>query len=325
MAKGAKEVAGWKREVVGELGEMLTSHPVVGVLDISGLPAAQLQRMKRSLMGQAEIKVVKKTLLSLALEGVAERDPKLAELARYMEGQPALILTGMSPFKLSGILKASKTTAPAKPGAPAPRDILIPAGETDLAPGPVVGELQRAGVKAKIMAGKVVVLEDCVVVKQGGVIPPEVAGVLSRLGIEPLELGLKLRAAYEAGMVYPAEVLTIDERVVAEQLKLGAASAVNLAVNISYPTGLTIRVMIARAAAEARNLALGACLPIAEVMPVLLARARVEMLGLATVILAKEERALDEEFKRVLVAAPAEQKPAGEKPKEEREKGEIAV
>jgi len=317
VAKGAKAIAGWKREAVSELQEALTRYPVVGVLDISGLPAAQFQRMRRALAGQAEIRVTKKTLLSLALKGAGE--PKLAELAGYLEGQPALILTGMSPFKLCRILEASKTSAAAKPGARVPRDIVIPAGETDLAPGPVVGELQRVGVKARIMAGRVVVLEDCVVAKRGEVISPEVAGVLSRLGIEPLELGLKLRAAYEAGMLYPAEVLMIDERLVVEQLKLATASAVNLAVNVSYPTGLTIGVMIARAAAEARNLALSACLPVAEVVPALLTKARVEMLALAVTVLGKDERALDEELKQMLGIAPpekAEEKPA-EKPKGE--------
>ena len=320
-AKGAREVASWKRGVVSELEESLTRYPVVGVVDLSGLPAAQFQRMKRTLAGKAEIKVARKTLLSLALEGASKREPKLAELVHHLQGQPAFILTEMSPFKICRILEASKTSAPAKPGMPAPRDILVPAGETDLSPGPVVGELQRAGVKARIMAGRVVVLEDCVIVKQGDVISPEVAGVLSHLGIEPMELGLKLRAAYEAGTIYPAEVLMIDERLVVEQLKFGATSAFNIAVNVSYPTDLTIGVMIARASAEAHNLALSARLPITEVMPTLLAKARVEMLGLATVILAKDERALDEGLRRMLTATPpTEEEPAEEKPKGEKGK-----
>ena len=56
-----------------------------------------------------------------------------------MEGQSALIFTDMNPFKLFKILEDSKTPAPAKPGAIAPADIVVPRGDTGSAPGPILG------------------------------------------------------------------------------------------------------------------------------------------------------------------------------------------
>ena len=332
MVVKAEKVAPWKQEVVGELIEKLERYPVVGVLDIADLPAAQFQQMRQKLREQAEIIVSKNTLLKLSLEQAAGRkDPKLQELIDHLRGPTALILARVDPFKLSKILRDSKTSAPAKPGSRSPRDIVIPAGETDFAPGPVVGELQRVGIKARIQAGKVVILEDCQLLRAGDEISKEVSDALAKFGIMPLELGLKLRAIYEAGMIFSGEVLEFDETKAIGQLQLACFSAVNLAINVNYPTSITIGVMIAKAGAAARNLALNACLPISEVMPVLLTRAYAEMLGLAAAAHAKDEKALDEELKSMLAIVPAEAKPEAkpeekpvEKPKEEKKEEELA-
>lgn len=334
MAAGTRvrRVAPWKLEVIDEFAGMFERYPVVGVLDIADLPAAQLQQMRQKLRGHAEIVVSKNTLLRLSLERAVERkDPKLRELAEHLRGQSALVFTQMSWFKLNKILRANRMNAPAKPGSRSPKDIVIPAGETDFAPGPVVSELQRVGIKARIQAGKVVVLEDCPILREGDGISVEVTDVLTKFGIQPLELGLKLRAVYEGGLIFSGEVLGMDEKLATEQLQLACISAVNLAINANYPTGVTIGVMIANASAAARNLALNVCLPISEVVPTLLARAHAEMLGLAATG-AKNERAIDKDLKEMLAIAPtgakpetkSEDKPAEEKPKEEKREEELA-
>jgi len=318
----AEKIAPWKQEVVSEIIEKLERYPVVGILDIADLPAAQFQKMRQRLREQAEIIVSKNTLLKLSLDRASERkDPKLKELIGHLQGPTAIILASVNPFKLSKVLRENKTSAPAKPGSKSPKDIVIPAGETDFSPGPVVGELQRAGIKARIQAGKIVILEDCPLLKGGDVISKEVADVLAKFGIQPLELGLKLRAVCEAGMIFSGEVLEFDEAKAIGQLQLACVSAVNLAINADYPTSITIGLMIAKAGSAARNLALNACLPISEVMPTLLARALAEMLSLAASVHSKDEKALDHELKGMLAIAPAPEANPEEKPKPVDKKG----
>ena len=303
-AAEAQRVAPWKQEVVSGLSELFHRYPVVGVLDVSDLPAAQFQQMRQKLRGEAEIAVSKNTLLKIALEKAAERDVKLKDLTDFIGGQSALIFSRMNPFRLSKFLRDNKISAPAKPGSKSTKDVVIPAGETDFTPGPVVGELQRVGIKARIQAGKVVILEDCPILKAGDAISKEVSDALAKFGIMPLELGLKLRAAYEAGMVFAGEVLEIDEKRVFTQIQEASASALNLAMNVSYPTPVTISLMIVKASAAAQGLALNAYLPVHQVMPALLSRARGEMMGLATAVGAKDPRALDEELITMLGIAP---------------------
>jgi large subunit ribosomal protein L10 len=324
MTASAKiEIAAWKREVLGGLVGMFDRYPVVGVLDIADLPASQFQQIRRQLRGQAEIIVSKNSLLRISIEQAGEKkDPKVRELLNYLQRQSALVFSQVDPFKLNKILQASKMSAPAKAGMKSPRDITIPAGDTDFAPGPIVGELQRIGVKARIQGGKVVILEDSPVLKQGDIVKKEVADALSRFGILPLELGLKLRAAYEAGMVFSAEILTIDEEKVMGQLRDAYLHAISLSINTNYPTTATIGIFLAKAFTTTRNLAINAFIPIPEVLPILLARARAEMLGLATALMSKDEKSLDEDLKLMLGFKPKVEPKVEEKKSEEKSKGE---
>jgi len=43
---------------------------------------------------------------------------------------------------------------------------MIPAGDTPFKPGPIIGDLQKVGIKAKIQGGKIVITDDSLVVKK---------------------------------------------------------------------------------------------------------------------------------------------------------------
>lgn len=128
-----------------------------------------------------------------------------------MDGQPAIVFTDMNPFKLFKILEDSKTSAPAKEGNIPDSDIVVPEGDTGFEPGPLLGELQQVGIPAKIDKGKIVVSKDHVVVEAGEVVSKQVASMLTRLDIQPMEVGIDLQAAYEEESVYTSDLLTIDE------------------------------------------------------------------------------------------------------------------
>ncbi len=332
MVAKTAHVAEWKKGFVEEFAKQLQETSVIGIADITELPAKQFQEIREKLRERATIRVVKNTLLRLAIAKVAQSRPDLAKLADMIEGPTAVILTDMDAFKLSKFLRENKTKAPAKPGSRAAQDIVIPAGETDLPPGPVVGELQRVGIKARIQAGKVVILEDCPLVKAGDVITPQIADILAKFNIMPVELGLKLRAAYQDGLIFSSDLLEIDEQKTTGEVQQAASWAFNLAFNVGYPTSQTVPLFIAEAAMNARNLALNARFPARDVITDLLSLARYEMLALAGFAGKQNEACLDEELRGLVVQeAPApppaeqkEEKPPEEKPKEEEkeEKGE---
>lgn len=275
--------------------------PVVGIVNIQGIPAKQFQAMRRRLRGKVDIRVAKNTLLKIALEQAAADRKGLADLTGALQGQAALVTTALNPFRLFKELEGTKAPAPAKGGEVAPADIWVREGETPFKPGPVVGDLQKAGVPAAIERGKVVIKKDKILVKGGDRIPREVATVLTRLEIYPLIVGLDLRTAYEEGQVYGRDVLAVDEAAIRAQVADAIRHALNLSVFTAYPTTFTLPLLLSTAYRKALSLAVNAGIPTKEAVKFLLAKAQAQALAIA----ARAPDAVDEATRKALSAAPA--------------------
>jgi large subunit ribosomal protein L10 len=312
-------VAEWKKDEVASLKKLIESHEVVGMANLSDIPAPQLQKMRRTLKDSATLKMSRKTLMSLALNDCDKEN--ITALEEHMDGQPALIFTNMNPFKLYKILEGSKTAAPAKAGSIAPEDIVVPKGDTAFKPGPVLGELQKIGIPAKIEKGKIVITSDKTIVAAGEAIPRDVASILTRLEIFPLEVGIDLRAAYEDQTVYTSDLLTIDEDKTIADVQKAFTQALNLSVNAVIFTKEAVPVILQKAVTQSLNLALNAEILTSKTRDILLAKAYAQMLSIASEVSAKDENAVDDELREKLSskASKVETQEDNEEPEEEEE------
>lgn len=297
----AQAVAHPKQPNLDELRRLLQESPVVALAGVDGIPAPQMQRIRQKLRGKVAFRVVKNRLLLRALEEVARERKGIEQLEPLVQGPTALVTAEGNPFHLFKELEATKTRAPARGGEVAPDDIAVKEGDTPFKPGPVVGDLQKAGVPAAIERGKVVIKRDKVLVEKGKRIPRDVAKVLTRLEIYPLTVGLDLRGVYEDGAVFPRDVLAVDEEALRGQLLVAATRSFALALEIAYPAKETIVPLLRRAHQGALALAVAGGVPEKAALPLLLARARGTMLRLA----ARAPEALDEELKALLGSRPA--------------------
>ncbi len=271
-------IKSWKKENVENLKGLIEEYPVIGILNMYKMPAPQLQIMRKELKKDAKIKMSKKSLMKLAIENSNKKNIK--ELEKYLKGQPSFIFTKMNPFELYKYLKNNKTPAPAKAGDVAPKDIIVKKGNTDLPAGPAIGNLSDAGIVSKVQDGKIHVIKDTTVAKEGEEIKPPVANVLNMLGIEPMEIGLDLIVAYENNILFDKRVLDIDEEEFKGKLTNCIFSAINLSINSSYLTDITAPMAIQKAFIEAKTLALEAGIYTKDVIEELLAKANREAMAL---------------------------------------------
>ncbi|MDS0259245.1 50S ribosomal protein L10 [Haloarcula sp. S1CR25-12] len=292
----------WKQVEVDDIVEMIESYDSVGVVNIAGIPSRQLQDMRRDLHGSAELRVSRNTLLVRALEEV---DSGLEDLTEHVAGQVGLIGTNSNPFSLYQELEASKTPAPIGAGEIAPNDIVVPAGDTGVDPGPFVGELQSIGADARIQEGSIQVLSDSTVLSAGEEVSQELANVLNELGIEPKEVGLDLRGVFSDGVLFAPEELEIDIEEYEADISAAASGAFNLSVNAGYPTAETVPTMLQSASGDAKSLALNAAIEDPEVVPDLISKADGQLRALAAAI--DDPDALPEELQDVEPAAAEEQ------------------
>ncbi|MBI2654471.1 50S ribosomal protein L10 [Candidatus Woesearchaeota archaeon] len=276
-------VAEYKKEIVSSLVNLISENPIIGVVNMENLPAPQLQVMRAQLRGKFYITMTKRRLIKLAFEQTKAKKKGIEQLEMHLGGMPALIFTKENPFKLSKTLQKSKSPAPAKAGQTAPRDIIVNKGATSFAPGPIIGELAMAGIKAGVEGGKVAIKEDTVVVRAGEKIKPKVAEILTRLGVQPMEVGLDLVAVYENGLIYTRGILAVDEKEYLSRLANASRWAFNLANYVAYPTKSNIRHLIGKAFNDAKTIGVAQNIFDAGIIDILLSKAEQQMLSLTNV------------------------------------------
>lgn len=252
----AAHVSEAKKQVVNDFVGLINEYPLIAAVNMENLPGKQLQNMREQLRGKVVIRMTKRRVLNKAFEAAEKQKPGISKLSEHLRGMPALLFTKDNPFSLFKTLKKNQSNAPIKAGQTAPNDLVVPAGPTGFAPGPIIGELGGFGIKSGIENGKVVVKADSVVAKAGDIVSSELAGVLTRLGIEPMKVGLDLIAAFEDGEIVGRDVLDIDEEAYKNNIILAATQATNLSFNAAIPTTDTISMLLSTAAADALALAL---------------------------------------------------------------------
>jgi large subunit ribosomal protein L10 len=242
---------------VERLSQLVLSKPVTAVVGFRGVPASALQSMRREFRRKEHpIVVATNSSIRHALEKAAAERPALQPLLDQVEDQTALLAAEGNPFSLYQEFSRTRSPTPARGGEVAPKDIFVAATTTSFKPGPIVGELQHAGFPAAIEKGKVVIKKDTVIVKAGGVISREVAGMLTRLEIYPLEVGLNLRAVVDGDTFYPPEVLNVDLDGRRADLARAARQALGLAVELGFATPETLPLLVARAHRRALGVAM---------------------------------------------------------------------
>jgi large subunit ribosomal protein L10 len=233
--------------------------------------------------------VLKNTLIRRAVAEYKDK-PDLNKLEPILNGPNIFLFTNLNPFKLSLLLEKGRVKTTAKAGDTAAIDVIVPAGNTGLPPGPVISQLGSVGLPTRIEGGSVWINKDTMVAKKGDIIDTRLAGVLSKMNIKPVEVGLILRAVYEEGLVITDEQLRIDVDGFRKSLVEAISNALNLSLNAGYPSPETISLLLQTAQRRAFSLALNAGIPTKETVGDLLRKARAEASSLNMKLPKAEEK-----------------------------------
>jgi len=232
----AQQVAVWKKEIYEDLTKLLNEYSVIAVADLQKVRSSQIQEIRKKLRGKADLVVAKNTILRKASEKIAGEKKGIDNFADSLTGSKVLIFTQMNPFELIIFLNKNKVRVPAKGGDVATSDIMIPAGNTGIQPGPVISEFNEAKVQTRIEGGSIFVAKDTVVVEKGEVIPVKTASLLSKLGMKPMEAGLALSYAYDNGLVLGQNDLIFD----LDQMKSDFSSAARIALGVAVEANIML-------------------------------------------------------------------------------------
>ncbi len=265
-----------KRKEVEDVKNLFKQYSVAGVLNLEGLPTLMLQRIKKGLGDSVALKITKKRFMKIAIEELGKEVKNVEKLKDKLEGIPALLFTEKDPFLLYKEIDKNKASAAAKPGQKAPNDLSIEEGETPFTPGPMIGELGMLGIKTEVKDGKIHVKDPKVLVKEGEEVSDRVAGLLAKLGVEPMKVGLNLTHTLQKGEILNKSVLAIDEEEYLNNIKAAHSESFSLALHLSILNKETIKPLLSKAQRESLALADGADIMTSGNVGKLLAKAESE-------------------------------------------------
>jgi len=275
----SQQVLQQKSNEVEEIVDVLKDCKSIGIASLKKVRASQLQELKKSMIGQVTFKVLKNTLVKLALEEMKHEE--LKQLESYLEGPNVFLFTDLNPFKLALLLEKGKVKTFAKAGDVAAMDVVIPSSNTGQPPGPVISQLNAVGLPTRIENGSVWISKDTLVVRRGEVINDRLAGVLSKLSIKAVELGISMRAVYDNGLIITGNQLVVDVPATKKSVETSNQEAFALALEIGYASKDTIKPLLQRAHQKALSLAVGAAIPTKETIGDLIRKANAEMTSLS--------------------------------------------
>jgi len=255
-----------KIKTVSELSDLLKSKKTVLIASIKNIPASQFQEIGKKLRGKAIVKVLKMNLIFRAIK--TSGNEAMKKLEEHVGDSVAVLFSDLESFELASELVESKSPAKAKAGQEAPEDIEIPAGPTDLIPGPAVSELGALGIQIQIEKGKIHIKDAKIIAKQGAKISEGAAALMSKLDIKPFSIGFIPICAFDAKESKLYLDIKIDKEATIDELKTASSKALGFAVEIGYTSEDTIKFLLEKANAHAskiNRIVTGEPEPVAEV------------------------------------------------------------
>lgn len=245
-----------KVEQVERVAAELKGYPTVALLELMQLSDSLFQSLRKKITQEGgRVRVLKKPVLERVLSGAGVMAPYATRVDRTF----ALIMTKMSPYMLNQFFKQNRKKRAAKAGEKAPFEIVIPAGDTDIPPGPALSELKTAGISVQIKGGKIAISKDSVVAKPGEVINDLKAKALQKLGILPFEVRARLCVAADGQYAYTSELLDLGDTI-QQDMALAIGQGNDFSLNTGYPTAVTAPLLLTNAIRQAVDLSVNASL-----------------------------------------------------------------
>lgn len=242
-----------KRLMYQELQQLPKKYNVIALSKMTKVRATQLMTIRKKFRDEIRIKIIKNKVAQRAFQNVKDV-AGLEKLSTELEGQSALMFTNINPFKLNSVLSKNKVFLPAKGGDITNKEIIIPAGNTGITPGPVLSEFKEANVPTKIDQGSIWVNKDTVVARPGETIPQKLASLMSKLNIKPIEAGISVAFAISEGLLFKERELNTDLAEYRNELIRSFQEALTLASECVYITKETINPLLAKAYKQAAAL-----------------------------------------------------------------------
>jgi large subunit ribosomal protein LP0 len=227
--------ATWKANYFMKILTLLDDNPKCFIVHADNVGSKQFQQIRMSLRGHATVLMGKNTMMRKAIRGHLENNPALEKLLPHIKGNIGLVFTKKDLTEIRDMLLENKVAAPAKAGAIAPKNVILPAQNTGLGP-EKTSFFQALAIPTKIAKGTIEILSDVNLIKEGDKVGASEATLLNMLKISPFTYGLSIQQVYDSGTVFNPAILDITDDDIRAKFMQGVANVASVSLSIGYPT-----------------------------------------------------------------------------------------
>jgi len=225
----------WKNKYFQKIIRLLDEYPKCFIVGADNVGSSQMQKIRISLRGHAIVLMGKNTMMRKAIRGHLEKNPLLEKLLPHIFENIGFVFTKEDLSFIRDKLTQNKVAAPAKAGATAPCDVVLPAQVTNLGP-EKTSFFQALQITTKITRGNIEIINDINLIKTGDKVGASEATLLNMLGISPFSYGLTVKQVYDSGTCFDPSILDIKAEDMRAMFVNGVRNIAAISLQIGYPT-----------------------------------------------------------------------------------------
>jgi len=229
----------WKSNYFLKIIRLLDEYPRCFMVGADNVGSKQMQNIRMALRGTGEVLMGKNTMMRKAIRGHLDSNPALEKLLPHIKGNVGLVFTKADLTDVRKIILDNKVAAPAKAGALATDEVIIPAQNTGLGP-EKTSFFQALAIQTKISRGTIEIMNDVKLLQPGDKVGASEATLLNMLNISPFTYGLQLQMVYDAGTVFEPSILDITDADLRSRFMSGVVNVACVSLAIGYPTVASI-------------------------------------------------------------------------------------
>jgi len=237
MVKGDR--AEWKANYFLKIQRLLEEYPRIFIVGADNVRSKQMQQIRVSLRGIAEILMGKNTMMNKAIRGQLSTNPQLEKLLPHIKGNVGLVFSKEDPCLVRDKLLENKVAAPARAGAIAPCDVIVEAQNTGMGP-EKTSFFQALNISTKIAKGAIEIVSNVHLIHAGDKVGQSEATLLQMLNVMPFAYGLVVENIYDNGAVFAPEVLDITDEQLLSKFQLGITNVAAASLEMGYCTQASV-------------------------------------------------------------------------------------
>jgi len=224
-----------KNNYFAKLNKLLDEYNKILIVGADNVGSNHMQQIRLALRGQGVLLMGKNTMVRKVVRNRLAQFPALEALLPAVYGNVGFVFTNGDLTTVRDLLLSKRVAAPAKTGAIAPNDVVVPAGNTGLEP-TQTSFLQALNIPSKIAKGQIEIVNDVHLISKGQKVGSSESALLSKLNIRPFSYGLSVETVYDNGSVFDPALLNMTNDDVLKAFQSAVASVVAVSLYSGHLT-----------------------------------------------------------------------------------------